>query len=551
MSHDVFISYASEDKAVADAVCAKLEARGIRCWIAPRDILPGTDYGESIVTAIQNGRLMVLVFSRHSNASEHVKNEVERTVSAGKAVVPLRVEDVIPSGSLALHLSRRHWLDAVTPPLEKHLEILAQTVQALLSLEKGGARTDSGVDAVHAVPEEIPVGHGLWAVFKYIYTALKRRPAWVLGLTIAVLGFGIVYVINLSRGNIPGQSESPMSNAVREPGAQPSVPITADRADDSYLAFRDLRQARGHPVRSVSFASEGTILATGSSGGPEGHVEVWDTRTGELLHSFAEKHVSAVVFSHDAKRLLATVEGDGGVFEGHVKIWDTSDWQVTQTLSGGLHDLSAVAISPEGTLVAGAGIYQRPTGPTRFTKPGFVMAWDLQTGSVLWTVQPEDCGVHSVAFSPDGEQLASAMDDGVRVWNAQTGALIRHVRRVQGNFLAYAVAFSPTGDLLASGHSDGSIVLWDTQTWTVDRILSEQSEYGYNVTSVAFLPGGNMLASGGWDKRAKIWDLQTGALTLTLNRDDFVTAVAVSPDGDLLASSGYDGTIRVWSLPRP
>jgi WD40 repeat protein len=500
---------------------------------------------------------MVLVFSRHSNSSEHVKNEVESVVKSGKPVIPLRVEDVMPAGSLALHLSRRHWLDAITPPLERHLEKLGQAVQALLSVEGREEETEdeeetvSGVGAGYAPPEEVPLAKALWARFKHVYTALKRRPAWVLGLTIAILGFGIVYVLYQSRRNLPGQSESPIGSALREPGAQPSVPIRADRADDSYLAFRELRQARGHPVRSVSFASDGMILATGSSGGPDGYVEVWDARTGELLHLFAERRVSAVAFSLDAKRLLAATEGRvlGGIREGQVRVWDTSDWQLTQTLSGGPHDLSAVAISPDATLVAGAGIYQRPTGPTRFSKPGFVMAWDLQTGSVMWTVRPEDRGVHSVAFSPDGDLLASATDDGVRIWDPQTGALLRHVRRAQGNYLAYAVAFSPAGDVLASGHSDGSIVLWDTQTWTVARILSEQSEHGHNVTSVAFLPGGNMLASGGWDKRVKIWDLRTGALTLTLNREDFVTAVAVSPDGSLLASSGYDGTIRLWSLP--
>jgi hypothetical protein len=63
MSHDVFVSYSSKDKPVADAVCATLEARSIRCWIAPRDILPGTDYGAAIVDAITQSRFMVLVLS--------------------------------------------------------------------------------------------------------------------------------------------------------------------------------------------------------------------------------------------------------------------------------------------------------------------------------------------------------------------------------------------------------------------------------------------------------------------------------------------------------
>ncbi len=136
MGHDVFLCYATEDKTIADAVCATLEANRIRCWVAPRDILPGMDYGESILKAINGCRLMVMIFSAKSNGSEHVKNEVERAVNEEKPIIPFRVENVLPSGCLALHLSRRHWLDALTPPLEKHLKRLAETIQLLLSVKE-------------------------------------------------------------------------------------------------------------------------------------------------------------------------------------------------------------------------------------------------------------------------------------------------------------------------------------------------------------------------------------------------------------------------------
>jgi hypothetical protein len=76
MAHDVFISYAAEDKAIADAACARLEGRAIRCWIAPRDVPAGLAFGKAIVDAIHGSHIMVLVFSRHSNASPHVTREV-------------------------------------------------------------------------------------------------------------------------------------------------------------------------------------------------------------------------------------------------------------------------------------------------------------------------------------------------------------------------------------------------------------------------------------------------------------------------------------------
>src|SRR5688500_18290140 len=144
MAHDVFISYCSEDKPIADAVCATLEAKGIRCWIAPRDILPGMDWGEAIIDAINGSRVIVLVFSSNANDSQQIKREVERAVSKGLPVIPLRIENVAPARSLEYFIGPVHWLDALTPPLETHLQNLAEIVRLLLArLERGkdgGAR---------------------------------------------------------------------------------------------------------------------------------------------------------------------------------------------------------------------------------------------------------------------------------------------------------------------------------------------------------------------------------------------------------------------------
>jgi hypothetical protein len=132
MSHDVFISYSSKDKPAADATCAVLESRGIRCWIAPRDIAPGADWGETIVGAVHGSRALVLVFSANANLSHQVKREVERAVNAGLPVIPLRIENVMPEKSLEYFLSTPHWLDAFTPPLEHHLNYLADVIRHIL-----------------------------------------------------------------------------------------------------------------------------------------------------------------------------------------------------------------------------------------------------------------------------------------------------------------------------------------------------------------------------------------------------------------------------------
>jgi tetratricopeptide (TPR) repeat protein len=133
MAHDVFISYSSHDKLTADAACAALESRGIRCWIAPRDVFPGEEYAASLVRALHECRVMVLVFSSGANRSPQVLREVERAVSRGVPILPLRIEDVPPSEAMEYYISSRHWLDALTQPLEQHLIRLAETVKILLS----------------------------------------------------------------------------------------------------------------------------------------------------------------------------------------------------------------------------------------------------------------------------------------------------------------------------------------------------------------------------------------------------------------------------------
>lgn len=135
MPHDVFLSYASTDRPAADAICAALEARGIRCWIAPRDVPAGADWGEAILTAIGRAHAMVLVLSRTTANSVHVKNEVVTAVSQSLALVPVRIEDCQPGGALRLHLAGSHWLNVFPPPVEQHADLLAAGVRLALAAD--------------------------------------------------------------------------------------------------------------------------------------------------------------------------------------------------------------------------------------------------------------------------------------------------------------------------------------------------------------------------------------------------------------------------------
>src|SRR5262249_48630000 len=119
----------------AETVCRFLEAQGITCWIAPRNVPPGAKYGEAIVHAIENALALVFIFSEHSNASEQVMNEIERAVSKKKSIFPLKISPTTPSPELEYFISRRHWLDLTLVPLDTALPQLAGALQAFTSQE--------------------------------------------------------------------------------------------------------------------------------------------------------------------------------------------------------------------------------------------------------------------------------------------------------------------------------------------------------------------------------------------------------------------------------
>jgi hypothetical protein len=133
MAHDVFLSHSHVDKVFADAICHKLEASAIRCWVAPRDIRPSEDWAEAIINAMDHARVLVLVFSASSNSSPQVRREVERAVNKGLHVLPLRIENVPLSKSLEYFISTQHWLDAIGGELESHLDQLRDCIALLLA----------------------------------------------------------------------------------------------------------------------------------------------------------------------------------------------------------------------------------------------------------------------------------------------------------------------------------------------------------------------------------------------------------------------------------
>jgi hypothetical protein len=130
---DVFISYSQPDRECAHEMVAQLEAQGVKCWIAPRDIAPSADWAAEIIDAIAAARIMVLIVSAGTNQSPQVRREVERAVHKGVNILPFRIEDVLPSKSLEFFLSAQHWMDAFPPPREQYYERLCHYLKTQLS----------------------------------------------------------------------------------------------------------------------------------------------------------------------------------------------------------------------------------------------------------------------------------------------------------------------------------------------------------------------------------------------------------------------------------
>jgi TIR domain/Protein kinase domain len=166
LSRDVFIAHSSEDRLQAEALCSALEAHGIGCWIAPRDVIGGQDYAEALVDAVGSCRALVLVFSRHANDSAHVHRELELAVTRRVPIVPIRIEQAPMAKAVQYFVGSHHWLDAFDGPIERHLDRLVSSIRALLrgreaESERAGAPAPGPSFALMARQPECLVGRHL------------------------------------------------------------------------------------------------------------------------------------------------------------------------------------------------------------------------------------------------------------------------------------------------------------------------------------------------------------------------------------------------------
>ncbi|RDH14953.1 WD40 repeat-like protein [Aspergillus niger ATCC 13496] len=294
------------------------------------------------------------------------------------------------------------------------------------------------------------------------------------------------------------------------------------------------RILRGHAgeVRSVAFSHDGLFLASADTTG-----QIWDTATWTLSRKLEwplrrEHRVWSVAFSVDTR--LACGYGNGVI-----KLWDTVTGTLQQTLEGHSDVVSCLAFSSDGQLLAS------------LSRDGTARIWEISMRAPEDDFEGHPDPVHEVQFSPDGRILVSTShDDVIRLWNPATGALQQIIRDVPS--LIEWVQFSPDSRLLAcsfynSGVSRRQFIwIWNIST----KSLKQQLVYDpHEVRSIAFSPDSRLMACGRY-KSVEILDITNGATQTNILKGSQSTAnpVLFSPDCRLLASGygSYDRNVRLW-----
>ncbi|KAJ5520270.1 WD domain protein [Penicillium fimorum] len=298
----------------------------------------------------------------------------------------------------------------------------------------------------------------------------------------------------------------------------------------------ELQTLEGHSgqIQSVAFSADGQLLASGSY---DNSIKLWDPATGMCRYTLEghSDNVKSVAFSADS-RLLAS-----GSYDHPIKLWDTATGTCQHTPEGQLKCTGLVAFSPSGRLLA-------------FESPKCIKLWDMNTGTLNRTPKTHLDGLVSLAFSSDGRLLVSSSYDWtIKLWDTITATLKHTIKGysssdeladISGSVLA--VAFSPDGQLLASTCDDFTVKLWDTATGMRKSTLKGHRQA---LLSVAFSADGRLLASGCCGSTIRLWDPATGICKYVLQgHSDRIMSLAFSPDSQVLASGSDDFTIKLWDL---
>lgn len=333
---------------------------------------------------------------------------------------------------------------------------------------------------------------------------------------------------------IPVLKKKPNLNAIVT-SASPSMSIKKSH----------LEPLIGHSdwIRSLAFSPDGKTLLSSSN---DKTVRLWDMETGQLLHLLTghRERVKCVGISPDGQLLLSCSA------DSQVRVWDRK--QLTHKKTGDCRYIVKASSLPI-TLVSTLPVSPDPQRPIFATGAahGKISIWNLETGQWQRTIQAHSSPVLSLAFSADGQWLASgSQNHTIKLWDLNDTS-DRH-RYVIGNAHyseILSLAISTQHQILVSGGADRTIKLWDLATGEKRSSKHILEGHAGRVWCVAVSPDGSKIASASADFTVKLWDIQTGNLLQTFTGHlGEVRTVAFSPDGNLLTSGGDDLEIKLWQI---